>query len=326
MNFLYAVSVLSMNDDKGRLLALELIFENGNNVLDLLVSGSSMPGRRAEAFESVFMPRWNLVKRDDGYLQECFRKSCKNGLDEIVKSMIKNQIIRDVNLGSPTPLWFAVNSGNHEIIETLAKSSSFDFQRSCREAPDSTTPLILALSKNRGDLVIESLKNIYEDQEQLYEFYLTCITFGKICYVPSMASHDVAQANEVLLAAIASGKSRALMTVLTKFQETHLYTSLEIPNKMPIFSRSMRNILSKKFQVQINTHQSQAQAFIELSNEFPVFNEELEKRQIRHFPLYLKFNDIESIMLKPFCCLRRVTGSNFISDINLQKCHDNCFQ
>ena len=73
-----------------------------------------------------------------------------------------------IDAGVPSPIWHAVNWGHYEVVKILLEYNC-DFRR---EAPDGTTPIIIAFLL--GDQqIIDLFKRVYSERE----FYHILDTF-----------------------------------------------------------------------------------------------------------------------------------------------------
>ena len=93
------------------------------SVLKLLLRGNSNPTFRYNIVKTMFLDNKsirekvkNLFKHDTDSL---FSQASKNGLLDIMKLLVHDSVVSDINLGTPPPLWHAINSGHEEIVKWL---------------------------------------------------------------------------------------------------------------------------------------------------------------------------------------------------------------
>ena len=308
-------------------------------ILKILLNGASYPKRRFSVFCHFFVNE-KLARQameayfTDGDKYNLFSKASKNGLDLIMKKLVEEKIVEDVNVGTPSPLWQAVTSGNTNLARWLLQQDNIDVKK---PAPDGTTPLIMALIKGQGnqqkcltypnyicsfaDTLIKELCNGTASNEKRIK---VCLTFGRhdLLHNDNLDEMPFFVKREFAQAALTSGKLDSILWL-----EAQLETGLETYVERERLNILVINQLSKPIQEHFNLAPipvSRPQSELSLmSSSYPVFNKQIEtqwfkgwhpkKNKGRRFANFdfkgtidvisMK-HDIQENVLEPFCCLK----------------------
>ena len=118
-------------------------------LMKLLVKGSTCPEKRFKVFRKYVLLEDEQLRQylcsNDG--MNLFSIACRNALFDIISCLLDHDIITDPNIGTPPPLWQAVNSGNERIVDKLLTHPRINENT---PVPDSTSPLIKAIVKGYG--------------------------------------------------------------------------------------------------------------------------------------------------------------------------------
>ena len=122
-------------------------------VLLFLFSGPTKPASRFKIVKDLYLARNTLHQKVVFYFQQgdkfnLFSKASRNGLFDIMKLLVDEGIVNDINSGTPSPLWQAVSSGHAEIARWLLLNPNINKEKA---APDGTTPLMMAILKGQGE-------------------------------------------------------------------------------------------------------------------------------------------------------------------------------
>ncbi len=101
-----------------------------------------------------------LIRQEGDF--NCFPLLCHFGLDHLLAEVQLNDEL--VNAAVPSPLWRACNNGHVDVVKRLLNVPGVDVDS---EAPDSTTPLVIAMLRGHGEKISELFVNFDEKYEEI---------------------------------------------------------------------------------------------------------------------------------------------------------------